>query len=260
MPFLQDIFGSAANSVLDGKLGGLNTGVAGEAVAKLLRQSGDTVAKVARIFGFMPNEAKTLAFIKEQAEAAGVLAQTEELLGNLDALGALWKKLNASDWEEFTAETKSDIDLTPWQPLLDAATAHKQYARALQAAAEWKFPKLYLLRCIAVGVTASDEDWFQRAKLNTFRTFFLRAALPGDQYDKYVEYYVIVTSEKDAWDEMRSGQDGKIGFLIDSIVNIAAAKLGSHFEEQLGSAIAKEFSSASADAGASPTEAPTTPA
>lgn len=257
MGFLQDIFSSAGNSVLQGKLGGLNTGIAGEAVAGLIKKSGDTIVRVARVVGFLPNEAKTMAFVKEQATAAGVLPQTEELLRDPATFAVVWEKLNGSDWEEFCVEAKSDTDISAWQPLLDAAQANKGYARALQAAAELLFPKLYLLRCIAVGITATDEDTFQRAKLNTFRTFFLRSALPGGEYDKYVEMYVIATSSKDTWDEMRNGQDGKLAFLIDSITNVAAAKLGSYFEEQFRETLAKEFGSASPAAAApAPAEAP----
>lgn len=235
------ILSGGIGALIGKKFGGLGPDLAIKGVTTLLDKSGDSIVKGAEFLKILPKEEKLIPYLTEQAEAVGLSRETEALLNDPILFGTVWKEINTHDWEEFSVDSNEALDIAPWQPIIDAARNNPRYERALQAAAEYRFPKLYLLRCIALGITATDEDWLMRAKINTFRTFFLRIALPGGAYDKYINYYVILTSEKDAWDEMSQGQNSKVGFLIDSISNIASVKMGSYFEEKFEKILAERF-------------------
>jgi hypothetical protein len=240
MGFLDKRLNADASTEMGSKIGGLNPEVAMDGVRSLFDKSADAVVAVAEFAQLLPDSSKLVDFLSDKADDAGLLELCERLTNDEAALGAVWKQINTSDWEEFIVDDQP-TDISPYQPVIDAAAADAALERALQAAAEYVFPKLYLFRALALGITATDEDWMVRAKINTFRNFFLRLAIPGGEYDKYISYYIIVTSEKDAWDEMRAGQNSKIGFLVDSVANLGAVKISSMFEAKFEKLIADKY-------------------
>jgi hypothetical protein len=241
MSLFSAVLGAGTNSAMSGKLGGLNMDVAKKSVSGFMESSGDALVKVADVVGILPKQDQMLEYLGEQATAHGVAAECEALVNDPILFGTVWKALNDHDWEEFCVDDNETLDISGYQRVMDLSRTEKQFERAIQAAAEQTFPKLYLLRCVALGVTFTDEGWLTRAKVNTFRTFFLRLALPGNEYDKYIDWYVIITSEKDAWDEMRSGQNSKFGFLIDSVSNVVSTKAGSFLEDKFSDLIAEKW-------------------
>lgn len=223
------------------KLGGLNPDTVITHVKTLLEKSGDTVIQCATSFGLLPKEEKAIELLGKQANRLGIFDSCAALVNNPTHFATAWKKINQSDWEEFCVTADPLLNFAPYQDVLDAVATDKNFARAFQALAEATFPQLYLLRCIALGITETDEGWLDRLKINTFRTFILRLALPGGEYAKYVNLYVIVTSSKDAWDEMRSGQNGAFGFLVESVANLTGVMVGNHFENKFEKLLGDKF-------------------
>lgn len=240
MGFLSESLNPESSQTIGSKLGGLNPKIVMDGVKGIFAKSGEAVEKCAEFCGIFPEEEKSLPFVREQMQQAGLGDLGEILINDPISLAPVWKTINRSDWEEFIVPDES-VDIDRYQPIVDAAAGNADFERAIQVLAEYRFHRLYLFRCLALGLTATEENWAMRAKINAFRNFFLRLALPGGKYDKFISYYIILTSEKDAWDEMRHGQNGKLGFVIDSIANIGSVKLSSMFEAKIEKLISDKF-------------------
>jgi hypothetical protein len=241
MAFFSKALGAGMDATLSSKFGGLNTDTAITHVKKLLEKSGGAMIQCATFFGLLPKEEEAIKDLRTEANRLGIFESCAALVNNPAYFATAWKEINQSDWEEFCVTADPLLTLPPYQDVSDAVAADKNFARSFQAVAEATFPQLYLLRCIALGITATNEGWMDRLKINTFRTFILRLALPGGEYDKYVDLYVIATSSKDAWDEMRSGQNGRFGFLVESAANLTSTKVGGYFEKKFEKLLGDKF-------------------
>ncbi|HCE43622.1 MAG TPA: hypothetical protein DET40_08745 [Lentisphaeria bacterium] len=236
-----DFFKSdTANKLMAEKLGGLNIEKAIGGVTSMLETMGDVIVEVASKCGILPKEKFVKEFFLKQVDSADLRKEFIELSKDTDVFAAVWKEINRREWEKF-AVPSSKQDVSQYRPLIEKVKKDDKLYRAVQGVAEYCFPRLYLLRAIALGITASNEDWLSRAKINTFRTFFLRLAFLGQKYDKFINYYVILTGEKDIWDELKSGEDSKLDFLIESVVNIASTQLAGYFEKKFENMLSKAY-------------------